>query len=213
MSRSHDAHHVYEHRPTARLPGGYRPRRPAATAFYRVIADHREIGLFGRGLERRDRLVELVYRDPDLAEPDPDLATNRAARSRIGERALGLGQPAGTRLTEPELAAESAGRLGVGLRLRWRIGREGIELVHEDPSAASVAEMPEVSLSRARRNPYATRAAEAVGKLRYGRGRPRAGQEIGPTPPGRSDFPRPSGRRSKPKLALETRPFMHSSAR
>jgi len=45
VSRSHDAHHVYEHRPgaaTARLPGGYRPRRPAITAFHRAIADHLE---------------------------------------------------------------------------------------------------------------------------------------------------------------------------
>lgn len=65
-----------------------------------------------------------------------------------------------------------------------RIAREGVELVHEAPSSGSLAEMPEADFSRARvrRNPYASRAAEAVAALQYGRGRPRAGAEVGPTP-------------------------------
>ena len=45
MPRTHAAQHVYEGSPGAAarpLPDGYRPRRPQATAFYRVIADHLE---------------------------------------------------------------------------------------------------------------------------------------------------------------------------
>lgn len=65
-----------------------------------------------------------------------------------------------------------------------RIAREGIEVVHEAPSGDSLAEMPEAdfSLARVRRNPYASRAAESVPEIQYGRGRPRAGTEVGPTP-------------------------------
>jgi hypothetical protein len=64
-----------------------------------------------------------------------------------------------------------------------RIAREGIELVHEGPSAASLAEIPEPDFSVARvlRNKYAARAAESAASLQYGRGRPRAGNEVGPT--------------------------------
>ena len=64
-----------------------------------------------------------------------------------------------------------------------RIAREGTEIVHEAPSTQSLAELPEATFSgTVRRNPYASRAAEAAGKLQYGRGRPQAGNEIGPTP-------------------------------
>lgn len=65
-----------------------------------------------------------------------------------------------------------------------RIAREGIEVMHDAPSPESLAEMPEAdfSLARARRNPYASRAAESVPAIQYGRGRPRAGEEVGPTP-------------------------------
>ena len=64
-----------------------------------------------------------------------------------------------------------------------RIAREGIEIVHAGPSAESLAEVPEATFTgTVRRNPYASRAAEAVAKLQYGRGRPRAGEELGPTP-------------------------------
>ena len=63
-----------------------------------------------------------------------------------------------------------------------RIAREGAHVVHDEPTAASVAEMPEAELdaARVRRNPYASRAAET--RLQYGRGRPRGGNEVGPTP-------------------------------
>lgn len=65
-----------------------------------------------------------------------------------------------------------------------RIAREGIEIVHDAPSERSLAEMPEADFSagRVRRNPYTSRAAEALPTIQYGRGRPRAGEEIGPTP-------------------------------
>ena len=45
VPRTHQAQHVYERSPgaaAAPLPGGYRPRRPQTTTFYRVIADHLE---------------------------------------------------------------------------------------------------------------------------------------------------------------------------
>lgn len=67
-----------------------------------------------------------------------------------------------------------------------RIAREGIQLGHDGPSHESLAELPEASFSvatRLRRNPYASRAAESTGKLQYGRGRPNAGNEVGPTTP------------------------------
>jgi hypothetical protein len=63
-----------------------------------------------------------------------------------------------------------------------RIAREGAEVVHDEPSHASLAAIPEADFStaRVRRNTYPTRAAE--GSLQYGRGRPRRGEESGPTP-------------------------------
>lgn len=67
-----------------------------------------------------------------------------------------------------------------------RIAREGIQLGHDEPSPESLAELPEASFSvatRLRRNPYAGRAAESASKLQYGRGRPIAGNEVGPTTP------------------------------
>lgn len=45
MPTAHQAEHAFERTPgaaTRPLPPGYRPRRPATTAFYRVIADHLE---------------------------------------------------------------------------------------------------------------------------------------------------------------------------
>ena len=54
MSGAHASQHVFERSPgaaTKPLPRGYRPRRPQATAFYRVIADHLETML----QESRDR--------------------------------------------------------------------------------------------------------------------------------------------------------------
>ncbi|HEX7838190.1 MAG TPA: hypothetical protein VF469_12035 [Kofleriaceae bacterium] len=64
------------------------------------------------------------------------------------------------------------------------IAREGISVVHDEPSAPSLAELPEVDFSQvqARRNAYAGRARRAVLQLKAGRGRPRRGQEVGPTP-------------------------------
>jgi hypothetical protein len=72
-----------------------------------------------------------------------------------------------------------------------RIAREGAELVHDEPSPASLTEMPEADFSRARRNPYANRAAEAIGLLHYGKGRPRTGREVGPTPAKSIRLPEP----------------------
>jgi hypothetical protein len=65
-----------------------------------------------------------------------------------------------------------------------RIAREGAEVVHDGPTATSLRDIPEAdfSVARVRRNPYAIRAAESVAKIQYGRGRPRSGHEVGPTP-------------------------------
>jgi hypothetical protein len=67
------------------------------------------------------------------------------------------------------------------------IAREGISVAHDGPTARSLAEIPEVDFSRVRahRNADAGRARRAVLQLQAGRGRPKRGQEVGPTP-GRS---------------------------
>lgn len=64
------------------------------------------------------------------------------------------------------------------------IAREGITVIHDGPSARSLAEIPEVDFSRVRahRSAYAARARRAVLQLQAGRGRPKRGQEVGPTP-------------------------------
>jgi hypothetical protein len=60
------------------------------------------------------------------------------------------------------------------------IAAEGSSLIHDEPSSRSLADVPEVDFSRvkSRTNPY----ADELLRLRAGRGRPRKGQEIGPTP-------------------------------
>jgi hypothetical protein len=65
-----------------------------------------------------------------------------------------------------------------------RIAREGIQIVHDAPSARSLAEMPEAdfSRSRVRRNKFAVNAMVAASKVQYGKGRPPKGSEVGPTP-------------------------------
>jgi hypothetical protein len=64
------------------------------------------------------------------------------------------------------------------------IARKGASVIHDEPSARSLADLPEVDFSRAqaRRSSFAGRARRAVIQLEAGRGRPRRGQEIGPTP-------------------------------
>ena len=59
------------------------------------------------------------------------------------------------------------------------------------PSQASLREMPEVDLSKAkvRRNPYAKRIAREGMNVHAGRGRPRKGEETGPTVPRSVRFP------------------------
>jgi len=65
-----------------------------------------------------------------------------------------------------------------------RIAREGAQVKHDGPSTASLAEMPEADFRRAlpRRNKYAAKTAVAAAKIQYGKGRPRNGMEVGPTP-------------------------------
>lgn len=77
-----------------------------------------------------------------------------------------------------------------------RIAAEGIELSlgrsterdarrEREPSAESLREIPEVDFERAqvRANPYARRIAAEGITLQVGRGRPKRGDEIGPTVP------------------------------
>jgi hypothetical protein len=65
-----------------------------------------------------------------------------------------------------------------------RIQREGIELEHDGPSRTSLAAIPEADLGRAvvRTSPYARRIAAEGLWIQVGRGRPRRGLEVGPTP-------------------------------
>jgi hypothetical protein len=60
------------------------------------------------------------------------------------------------------------------------IAADGVSLIHDEPSSRSLAEVPAVDFSRvkSRTNLY----ADELLRLRSGRGRPRKGQEIGPTP-------------------------------
>jgi hypothetical protein len=61
---------------------------------------------------------------------------------------------------------------------------------HEEPSAESLREMPEIDFSRVtvRRNPYYERILKTGIRL-PGRGRPRKGTETGPTVPRSIRFP------------------------
>ncbi len=74
-----------------------------------------------------------------------------------------------------------------------RIAREGFKVVHDEPSAAALIEMPEVDFARTRvrSNKYATHAGKAASKIQYGKGRPRTGDEIGPTPSRSLRLPEP----------------------
>jgi hypothetical protein len=59
------------------------------------------------------------------------------------------------------------------------------------PTRASLREMPEVDLSQAkiRRNPYAKKIAREGITVHAGRGRPKKGEETGPTVPRSVRFP------------------------
>src|SRR4051812_23353365 len=62
---------------------------------------------------------------------------------------------------------------------------------HHGPSRASLREMPEVDFKKAkvRRNPYAKRIAAEGITVHAGRGRPKKGEETGPTIPRSVRFP------------------------
>ena len=66
-------------------------------------------------------------------------------------------------------------------RFAARVKREGIELVHEEPSPASLAEIPEVELSAPARRRRSVKPATATVVVQVGKGRPRRGSEVGPT--------------------------------
>jgi hypothetical protein len=73
----------------------------------------------------------------------------------------------------------------------------------QEPSRASLREIPEVDFKTAkvRRNPYAERiAAEGI---HVGRGRPRKGEESGPTIPRSIRFPAPVWRRLEKRAKAE----------
>lgn len=68
-------------------------------------------------------------------------------------------------------------------RFAKRINAEGIEVVHDEPSRASLLEIPEADFGRlqVRRNPYAQRVEAAGMTVQANRGRPPRGNEVGPT--------------------------------
>ena len=68
-------------------------------------------------------------------------------------------------------------------RFAKRVKKEGILLVHDGPSAASLRAIPEADFARVkvRRSNYAERIKADGLPLHVGRGRPRAGAETGPT--------------------------------
>jgi hypothetical protein len=73
-----------------------------------------------------------------------------------------------------------------------------------EPSRAALREMPEVDFEAAkvRRNPYAERIA-AEGMIHPGRGRPRKGEETGPTIPRSVRFPAPVWKRLEKRAKAE----------
>lgn len=61
---------------------------------------------------------------------------------------------------------------------------------HEEPSVASLREMPELSpKAKLRPNPYAERIAKEGMAIHVRRGRPKKGEETGPTTPRSIRFP------------------------
>ena len=68
-------------------------------------------------------------------------------------------------------------------RFAKRINAEGIELVHDEPSRASLKEIPEADFGRlqVRRNPYSQKIEAAGMTVQTYRGRPPRGKEVGPT--------------------------------
>jgi hypothetical protein len=60
------------------------------------------------------------------------------------------------------------------------IAAHGASIVHDGPSSGSLEALPEVDFAhvRARKSPY----ADALQQLKIGRGRPKKGQELGPSP-------------------------------
>ena len=68
-------------------------------------------------------------------------------------------------------------------RFAKRVRKEGILLVHDAPSAASLKAIPEADFGRVkvRRSNYAERIKTGGLTLQVGRGRPRGGAETGPT--------------------------------
>ena len=68
-------------------------------------------------------------------------------------------------------------------RFAARMAREGFVVAHDEPSRASLDAIPEAdfAVARIRKNGYAARIAEAGIVLKVGRGRPRRGDETGPT--------------------------------
>jgi hypothetical protein len=68
-------------------------------------------------------------------------------------------------------------------RFAKRVAKEGLEFVHDEPSPASLAEIPEADFDevRVRRSPYAARIKAGGLLLQVGKGRPKRGAETGPT--------------------------------
>ncbi len=65
-----------------------------------------------------------------------------------------------------------------------RMKREGVKVVHHEPSTAALIEMPEVDFdhARVRPNKFAIQADKVASKIQHGKGRPRKGDEVGITP-------------------------------
>lgn len=73
-----------------------------------------------------------------------------------------------------------------------------------EPARSALKEMPEVDFktARVRRNPYAKRIA-VEGIVHPGRGRPRKGEETGPTIPRSVRFPAPVWKRLEKRAKAE----------
>jgi hypothetical protein len=128
-----------------------------------------------------------VFGDPLALYVQDELYDERTIMIGMSARRLTLFVVLSRRRTK---SSESSAR-GGPRRASGRAMKKGTHKKTKEPSLASLREMPEVDLKRAKvqRNPYARRVAAEGITVNVGRGRPKKGSETGPTIPRSVRFP------------------------
>jgi uncharacterized protein len=148
--------------------------------------------LIGQSLSRR--LIVTVYAEKtgDLIRIISARKATRTERKKYEEGTSRTVAPSAASLREmPEVDFAK-------VRVRRNpyaavIATEGMWLVHDGPSPSSLEDIPEVDFLhvRARRSRYASRENPEIVRVKKTRGRPRKGQESGPTPARSVRLPKP----------------------